>query len=510
LEGDEAVWTTDGKTNRLPISSREVQFFVGLPEIGKNYVWKLLDSDPTLFLNYFQKAKSSLLPIQIFARRRVQDAYLPVTFVFSLEMLEIFGADTLHKLLQGLEVLSLRNMCREGVSLTHKEWKFIAPHLNVYPIRLSEYLLNGVVNQPIEPVLVDFLECLLKHHPLTGKVRVCNKLLPLLQFGSHVVHLRIQSKSRELKEKISSQRNIVYERHLSTVKIAEMETRIKELAATHSKSHITNQTSLTGCPSWYNSGPIVAPHIIAELLMGCSIKVDFSQIYTMVQQTIRKIKPGPAQAQIIDRLTSAFYANFTRSPDELLAVGYTKVAQVLLQLFTSELHAAFAENSKVKVAVAPVKDLQRCIAKFVDYKPPCSSHICDYLRASVLCQSFSDIEGALVTLCTKFKVTRIKSRIGPSTTGNKAILVNLVVKDETIKCNSYAWSGWWDKQPVQMLAEVQICQEELFYLDKQEHHVYEIVRTQSCAEWVHQQGYAGVEKEMFPNSPLHHQANCLL
>ena len=144
----------------------------------------------------------------------------------------------------------------------------------------------------------------------------------------------------------------------------------------------------------------------------------------------------------------------TRSPDELLAVGYTKVAQVLLQLFTSELHAAFAENSKVKVAVAPVKDLQRCIAKFVDYKPPCSSHICDYLRASVLCQSFSDIEGALVTLCTKFKVTRIKSRIGPSTTGNKAILVNLVVKDETIKCNSYAWSGWWDKQPVQMLAEV--------------------------------------------------------
>jgi hypothetical protein len=139
----------------------------------------------------------------------------------------------------------------------------------------------------------------------------------------------------------------------------------------------------------------------------------------------------------------------------LLAVAYIKVAQALLSTFTAQLHEAFAGNDKVKIAVAPVKDLQRCTAKFADYKPPYASSICDYLRASILCKSFSDITGVLETLCEKFKeVTRIKARIGPLTTGNKAILVNLVIEDKSIKPLSYDWSGWWNNQPVQMLAEV--------------------------------------------------------
>ena len=131
------------------------------------------------------------------------------------------------------------------------------------------------------------------------------------------------------------------------------------------------------------------------------------------------------------------------------------MGQSLLSTFSSKLNAAFAGNSAVKVAVASVKDLQRCIAKFADYKPPYASYICDYLRASILCKSFSDIVSVLMTLCESFKeVTRIKSRIGPLTAGNKAVLVNLVVEDESIKPKCYKWSGWWDNKTVKMLAEV--------------------------------------------------------
>ena len=68
VKGNNVVWQKDGKFISELLSQHEVEYFVGLPEIGKNYVWKDLDSDPTLFLNYFQKAKSSMQPISILAR----------------------------------------------------------------------------------------------------------------------------------------------------------------------------------------------------------------------------------------------------------------------------------------------------------------------------------------------------------------------------------------------------------------------------------------------------------
>jgi len=109
-------------------------------------------------------------------------------------------------------------------------------------------------------------------------------------------------------------------------------------------------------------------------------------------------------------------------------------------------------------------------------------------------------------------VVRVKQRIDPNAAGNKVILVNLIVedKDRKIYPNKYPWSGWWDNKTVCMIVEVQIAVESLFYLDKQAHHSYEIARTSSCAEWEHQQGYHGIEQEMFPQSPLHNDPLCLL
>jgi hypothetical protein len=55
--------------------------------------------------------------------------------------------------------------------------------------------------------------------------------------------------------------------------------------------------------------------------------------------------------------------------------------------FSTQLHAAFADYAAVKLAIAPVKDLQRCVAKFGDYQNnalPCALYICDYFRASTI------------------------------------------------------------------------------------------------------------------------------
>ena len=53
----------------------------------------------------------------------------------------------------GLEVLGLRNMHEEGISVTHVEWNFIVPYLNQFPTNLSQYLLHGKDFPDIFPIL---------------------------------------------------------------------------------------------------------------------------------------------------------------------------------------------------------------------------------------------------------------------------------------------------------------------------------------------------------------------
>ena len=75
----------------------------------------------------------------------------------------------------------------------------------------------------------------------------------------------------------------------------------------------------------------------------------------------------------------------------------------------------------------------------------------------VLCKSFKESVECLQELGSIFRIVRVKSRIGPGSKdgGNKTILVNVVVEGASvIKPHKYAWSGWWDKQSVRMIAEV--------------------------------------------------------
>ena len=57
-----------GKICRETLKSGEIEFFVGLLETGKNLVWKVVDTDPSLFVNFFQQAKCSKQSIKTLAR----------------------------------------------------------------------------------------------------------------------------------------------------------------------------------------------------------------------------------------------------------------------------------------------------------------------------------------------------------------------------------------------------------------------------------------------------------
>lgn len=84
--------------------------------------------------------------------------------------------------------------------------------------------------------------------------------------------------------------------------------------------------------------------------------------------------------------------------DDLLAKAYIKVAYALKNGFTRLLLSVFSAD---QVLIAPIKELMRCKAKLneikaaVGSKAPYASKICDYLRATVLCESLEGMVTAL-------------------------------------------------------------------------------------------------------------------
>lgn len=142
--------------------------------------------------------------------------------------------------------------------------------------------------------------------------------------------------------------------------------------------------------------------------------------------------------------------------DDLMAISYIKVARVLMPSFVKVLCDLFGPE---RVKIAPVKGFERVQMKIEEVKklkqaPPYASHVCDYLRATVLCQNMQEMIPTIKSLCNKHQVVRIRRRILPSDQGNKAVLLKVVVEDPDIEPRQYEWSGWWKKGKVRMIAEV--------------------------------------------------------
>lgn len=70
-------------------------------------------------------------------RQKVGDDYVIRTITSPPVILDIFNGS----IFPNTEVLSLRNICGEGVSLSHEEWDAMAKELEFFPSELVDFLL---------------------------------------------------------------------------------------------------------------------------------------------------------------------------------------------------------------------------------------------------------------------------------------------------------------------------------------------------------------------------------
>lgn len=157
-----------------------------------------------------------------------------------------------------------------------------------------------------------------------------------------------------------------------------------------------------------------------------------------------------------------------------MAKGYLKIAHALRPAFANKLSSLFPPiegSNKQRVIIAPIKDLRRCQAKLAEAaknkenKPPYASTICDYLRATILCETMEEAMESLHILRDNSQIVRVKPRVQLADIGNKCILVNFVVEDPKVLPVKYDWSDFWwktdetntviEKKTVKMIAEVQ-------------------------------------------------------
>jgi len=271
-----------------------------------------------------------------------------------------------------------------------------------------------------------------------------------------------------------------------------------------------HQDMLTRFPAWYTTGSSMKKIIVALLLQPSKLDTDTSQESEKEIGSVSTLRLKE-DTTFLRHIKGDFNSIFNPTRDELLAIGYIKVASALLPSFRDGLYHLFGSN---QVMMGSIKRLARCKAKCTDYPFPGSpaAYICDYLRATVVCASLQDMVSALEKLHSHGEIFRLMRIKMDHLQTRGVILVNLEVTDTNIMPKKYSWSTWWDNQPLKMIAEVQITTNKLFDLSKMTHSLYEIERTNHPAEWagLHRQGYGQFEKEMFPKSPLFHDPLFLL
>jgi len=462
-----------------------------------------------------------LKPQKVVMRTKENGRYNIQTLVSAIEVLKIMGPEAVGSVFADSEVLSLINVCGEGTSLTIQEWEFLLRELVYFPPSLAAGLIDARddnLTHTDKNDLIDFVQWVLRDHPLQGNIRLVNKLLHFVKNDNELYHKLVKPLAAELHNKIEDRTTEVYMKLLAETDMKNLLKMIGDIDRTQTVKLAENkQNQLTGIPPWYKGAEVnVEKSVICRLLLNSSKLNDqwtnLPPVPVAVTNNKKKVDSGSVKERVINYLKYSFFVEFSPTYDDLLAKGYIKVAHALKPHFQNKLRETFGPK---RLLFAPIKELQRCKAKIDEYKsegakPPYAACVCDFLRATVLCFSLADMVGALDQLTKVFSVVRIKQRINPEAKGNKVILVNLIIDDPSIHPIKYPWSGWWENQSVRMIGEVQIAVESLWYLDKQAHASYEISRTNSNSEWDYQQGFDGIEREMFPMSPLHNNPKCLL
>ena len=253
-------------------------------------------------------------------RTRVRDQYYIDTIVSPAEVLDIIGNPSLRSVFDTTEVLSLINMCGEGISVSLEEWSFMYTPLSFFPNRLTSFLFDtettsGVRGVPpaLQPLMIDFVEWMLHNHPLEGNIRICNKLLSLLKQCDSAVHKRITLLAAEVLRQIESKATSVYQQMLTKIDMKDMVSSIHKIS--ESKTHKLKdlkQTSLTGIPPWYkNADDLVDQAIIVRLLLHSDGLLDWSLLPTIAAMSSQDPKTATsAQHQIVAFLKNTFFAEY--------------------------------------------------------------------------------------------------------------------------------------------------------------------------------------------------------
>lgn len=217
-----------------------------------------------------------------------------------VEVLEFFEMSVAN-VFQQTEVLSLRNICGEGISLTHGEWDFMAEGLAFFPRDLSAFLLEGCASDLtplLEILLRDFVVWQCYTHPETSNIRLLNKILSLLQDCSPFTYKSIIDSSKTLLLKIEKSIADHYATLVSPDILASANLKIKRI---QQNLNPKKQSDLTGLPKWWNvTVSSVDELFVAQLLMNKRSNNPLS--------LPKSEKPQRTELQAIKQLTEMFQA----------------------------------------------------------------------------------------------------------------------------------------------------------------------------------------------------------
>lgn len=180
------------------------------------------------------------------------------TLVCALAVLKVFRKDAIRRVFANTEVLLLRNLMGEGVSLTHEEWRILYPELMYSSERFTSLLLEGGTDNDYKWDIHDLLLRVMKSHPLEGNSRLCNKLLTFLSDLKAVCFRNpitlIEDFANQLSSNIAEETLKTYNDLIAQVNLTEVGRQINEIT----QNYLTklpgclSQVSVSGLPKWYN------------------------------------------------------------------------------------------------------------------------------------------------------------------------------------------------------------------------------------------------------------------
>lgn len=231
-------------------------------------------------------------------------------------MLKIFGRDSIRKVFQGAQVLSLRNIMGEGLSLTHEEWNILWPELSYFSEDFAKILLENTGTDNLEASdALQLVENIFKRHPNEGDSKLCNKLVGIVPSNSNLDHQDICEQARNLYVQITKEIQDVYAQSTTS---SELDSLAKAIIAQTKSLSIDPHATLiqpSNKPSWYRkSRAPVARNIILQLLFQSNSLEKWENVKDempsnrseMPSNRKRQREEADPQAQVVAHIREVF------------------------------------------------------------------------------------------------------------------------------------------------------------------------------------------------------------